>query len=209
MALTLVRDIRSGTLVVCAAGATLLLTMRALEWTLIDWLTPFLMIPVEAAVWLFFGLACLLALVSAFRHRKTPRRALAPIVLCLSTLALALTVPFTAIWLDVNFRWNRADREDVVRRIAEGKLVPNVKHNRKLIALDHERSISAGGNQVVVHNTPQGAFVSFYTYRGILGNFSVFVWVPDGATLDDYRRIEGNPVHVRQLAKNWYFVAHR
>ncbi len=79
--------------------------------------------------------------------------------------------------------------------------MPNVAHNRKLIGLDHPRSLSAGGNQVIVHTTPHGPFV--------LGNFSVFLWVPDGATLDDYRVIEGEPIEIRQHAPNWYFVAHR
>lgn len=198
---------RSKTFLACTLSSALLLTVAASRWSLVDWLTPFLMLPVEGLVWLVFGLSILFAVVAAVRHRAAPAKALTPIAVCLVALALVFTVPFTSLWLGANFFLKRDGREDVVRQVISGKLVPNVQHNGSLIALPPGASLSAGGNEVVVHRVEQGPFILFFTFRGILDSAAGFLWVPPGASPDQFATLNGPIAELVPYAPNWYFIS--
>lgn len=172
-----------------------------------DLLTPFLMAPAEALVWGIFAIATLSALVCARGGNATPVEAYAPAAVCALALAAVLTIPFTRIWLATNFYLKRDAREQIVQDIAAGRLRPNVRHNPSLIALAHATTLSAGGNEVIVHKNGTDLFVLFFTFRGILGSAAGFLWAAPGTSPAQFGEIHGPITEAIPYAPNWYFVS--
>jgi hypothetical protein len=90
----------------------------------------------------------------------------------------AIFVPFTDLWLAWDFPSHRDEREIVTHAIFEGRIVPNYSHNPKLIALPGEhRDTSRGGGDVVLDYYSGSRSVYFFTFRGILGSSSGYLFV--------------------------------
>jgi hypothetical protein len=186
-----------------------LLLLEMFQWDMIDWFTPFLIVPLFGILWLIVAIAVVASLVFAYRHRSEGRRALAPFAGLLVAVLVAVFFPFTDIWLTANFHLKKASRERVVAEVASGKLVPNVSHNRKLIALPRGTRVSKGGDEIVVEGSAKEAYVFFFTYRGILDHYSGFLWVPDGGNPQNFRDAGEEKTQIRSFGGNWYFVGHR
>ena len=72
-------------------------------------------------------------------------------------------------------------RERIVARVGAGEFKPNVDTNENLIALGgNEPNVSAGGNDIVVDQAREGAYVLFLTSRGLKHYFTGFLHVPPG-----------------------------
>lgn len=196
---------------VVAAASLILLASHALEWSLADWLTPFLLGPWFALTWLLM----LGALAAALRHAwRRPWRAWLPALACIAAIAFALLAPFARWWLRVDFHGRLAAREAVIAEVQAGRLVPHVAHNPDLIALRDRPQVSAGGNEVVVERHDGQDYVFFYTDRGLLERYAGYLWVGgdgDPRAFDaDARggaRIEN--VSESDAKGRWYYIAHR
>jgi hypothetical protein len=186
-----------------------LLLVEMFQWDIIDWITPFLMGPLFGLLWLIVAIAVVASWVSAYRHRREGWGALAPCAVLLVAILAALFVPFTDIWLSVNFHLKKAGRERVIAQVASGELVPNVSYNSKLIALPRGSGVSKGGDEIVVEGPVKSAYVFFYTYRGILDNYSGFLWVPNGRKPEEFSDAGEKGTQIERFGGNWYFVGHR
>ena len=82
--------------------------------------------------------------------------------------------------LDLDFKMHKTDREEVVSMVKGGKLKYNVPDSPSLIQLpkpyDH---LSKGGGEVIAVKTGDSFTILFFTYRGMLDNFSGFVYTPN------------------------------
>lgn len=194
------------TLLWLSAGVGLLRVLTtAFEWTLVDWLTVFLAPLLSLAVWILFALIYVASVVYALRGRGPLSKRMLPLGISSAVLLLVLWVPWTPLWLDLNFRLYRSDRMRVVSQVQSGTLRPNVSYNPDLISLPRGlRHVSKGGGEVVVQHYPGGTEVFFYTFRGILDNYSGFVYRSDGSSpsggTEQYHEIE-------RLTEHWYWVA--
>jgi hypothetical protein len=168
------------------------------------------MLPLEAAAWLALIGCAVAASVRAARVRRLGRTALHPLAICLCAVLLAVYFPFTDVWLAANYHWYRPARAEVVRQVQRGELRPNVAHNPSLIALPPGTPlVSMGGNEIIVEVHDGQPYVFFFTYRGILDNYSGFLFVPAGG---DPRRFSdlGEPTtQLVEREEHWYFAAHR
>lgn len=191
-----------------ATASASLLLITAFEWSLIDWLTPLLYVAALGAVWLVFALAVLSALFSAFRHRRQGPRAALPLGLCLAAFLLAMLAPFTDLWLWVNFHRHQAEREAVVRQISGGELRPGTSPHDKLVALPPGSGLSQGGDQVIVERHDGRLYVLFFTYRGILDNYSGFLFVPPGGDPALFDARQGRTPQLIRYGEHWYFTSH-
>jgi len=92
-----------------------------------------------------------------------------------------------------------------------GTLQPNVDHNPRLIRLDESYPlVSMGGNEIVVEEHDGGKYVLFFTFRGILDNYSGFLYVPSGGVPSLFSDLnEQQFTEIEPLEENWYFVSHR
>jgi len=125
------------------------------------------------------------------------------------TLAVLTYAPLQQIALQQNFHWHRQNRERIVARVEAGELKPNVDYNKNLIALGAgEPHVSARGNDIVVDETDEGAYVLFLTSRGLKHYFTGFLRVPPGGDPNKFFEFEDKPPsQLVRYDKDWYFVA--
>lgn len=199
-----------------AAGAAslLLIAIHALEWSLADWLGPFLLMPLFALAWLLFAAVFALALWQGWRRRRDGVRAWSAALLCAGALGFTLLAPFTRWWLQADFRWRLSAREAVIAAVRAGRLTPNVAHDASLIALPDHPHVSAGGNEIVVERHGTAHYVFFYTYRGVLDQFAGYLWIDGNRDpqafemgVEAHARIEG--MADPQPDGQWYFLSNR
>lgn len=196
------------TLHISAICSVALLAARAFQWEIEDG-APFAGIVVVGVSWISAVAAALWSLVYAIRHARAGLSVFLPLTISLGALVLARVVPFTTISIDVNFWMNKAAREYVVEQVRTSALVPNVDHNGHLISLPTGTGLSAGGDEIVVEGSSKHTFVFFFTFRGIMDNYSGFLWVPEGMTPNEFWDVAERGTQVIRYGDNWYFIGHR
>lgn len=199
----------SNTLYFSVASALVLLTARAFQWNIIDTLTLFIGGPLLGLAWLLVMLTVIWSVAYAYRYRREGATAFAPLAVSIVALFLAFFVPFTQFWLYANFHFNKAAREQVVAKIRDGDFKPNVAHNSKLIALPKGSGVSMGGDEIIVEGPRNSPYVFFFTFRGILDNYSGFLWVPDGKRPELFSDVAATGTEIKSFGNNWYFIGHR
>jgi len=96
---------------------------------------------------------------------------------------------------------------DVVEQVRSGALTRKAP-DANLIKLRGWNSLSLGGNEIVVHQAAEGPYVLFFTFRGVLGHYSGFLYVPEGGSPESYANSNGDRfIEVTPLEPHWYFVA--
>lgn len=179
---------------------------RVFEWDLHDLLTPFLWLPISSSIHWAGWLSMVLTLLFAVTRRIPARRA----ILATSALSIAFAadffVPYTDIWLDLNYRTKLAYRNEIVQAVRKRELAPNVAHNARLIRLPPEPAVSKGGNEVVVQNYGEDPFVLFYTFRGVLSHYAGFLWVPATGNARDFDDLAQGAL-IRHKEGQWYYVS--
>ncbi len=129
-----------------------------------------------------------------------------PIIIQGITILLVIFFPFTKIVLDIDFKMNKSDREEVIRMVEKGTLKPNVSHNSTLIQLPEKYAqLSKGGGEIIIDKNGDDSSVLFFTFRGVLDNFSGFVYSPNDQRPSN-RDFDGDFKQVEKLDENWYFV---
>ncbi len=197
-------------LLVALLVSFILVAFTAFFWSLIDIFTPFLMPFLMGAVWIFFIAVFVWSLIHVCRKKRFKRpKAYAPLVVQIVSAVVVITVPFTSIMLDIDFRLRHKEREAVVSKVLSGELKPNIQHNSSLIHLpDRYRHLSKGGGVVVVERHDGATYIFFYTFRGILDNFSGFMYRSDDTPPRD-GDFAGDFFESKRLEKNWYWAAAR
>lgn len=200
-------SVRAGMVAATTVSLATLL-VAAFESAMADWPTSFvllLILPLSAL--LFFGCS-LWSVTQLVRIRNDGWKFAAPSVICALTLLALLYVPLQQVWLQQNFWAHRADRERIVARVESGELSPNVSYNQNLIALGDKDSGVSAGNDIVIDDTDQGAYVLFLTSRGLKHYFAGFLRVPPGGDPAKFFEFDDKPpTRIVKYADNWYFVA--
>ncbi|WP_138752427.1 hypothetical protein [Paenibacillus sinopodophylli] len=194
-------------LTIAIIGSTIILFLNIYHLTLVEILTPFLAPFIEILGVIVFFMCSLIVFVY-FVVSKSVNRARngIPFLLNLIIFILVSIVPFTSIVLDIDFRLNKKDREDVVRMVLDGSLKPNSSDNDLLIRLPEEyKKLSKGGGEIWAEGHGQSAQILFFTYRGVMGNMDGFIYTANDSTPDEML-FGGYFIKVKKLDKNWYFV---
>jgi hypothetical protein len=194
----------------CSVAALVVVLLAAFEWSIIDVVTGFLFGPLQGVAWLLLLVGLIWAIVVRVRSTVPGRAASYPLLICVAGIATALYVPWTTLWLAANERVHRTDRERIVRQVQEGSLRPNVSYNGSLIALKSgSPDVSKGGNEIVVEEHNGRQYVFFYTYRGILDNYSGFLFVPAGADPRLFSGAADVSTAMEPRSAQWFFMVHR
>jgi hypothetical protein len=190
-----------------AGASCLLLVTCALEWWLIDLVTPFLFPPLLLLVVIAYVASAVWGLVHAVRHRRQGWSAMAPLLVATAVGALVLLTPFTDLSLNLNYCWYRGARIRIVQDVQTGRLAPA---KRGVLALgSREPYVSMGGNDLLVEEHEGRRYVLFFTYRGVLDHYSGFLFVPNGGDPTQFADLaEARSTQIRQLDPGWYFVTH-
>ncbi|TCS96684.1 hypothetical protein [Hazenella coriacea] len=189
-------------LILSIFSSVLVLLFLVFQWSIVDIITPFLMIPLWMVLSGFFILVTVIALIVLFKSKNWK-----PIAVQAITISLWLFFPFNQIILDLDFKMNKSEREKVIKMVENQTIKPNVSYNPSLIRLPKEyQHLSKGGGEIVLEKNGNDYYIFFYTFRGLIDNFSGFVYSPNDK--------EPNPddfgvdfIEVDKLDKNWYFIS--
>ena len=159
------------------------------------------------AALLFF--ACLLWSASQLlRVRKDGAKFAAPFAICAATLLALQYAPLQQIYLGQNFWRHRADRDQIVERVENGELTPNVDYNTNLIALSRRDAHVSAGGDIVIEDVDEGVYVLFLTSRGFKHYFTGFLRVPpNGDPKKFFEFADRSPSQLVRYDKEWWFVA--
>lgn len=180
----------------------LIIFLRFFQWNLNEIFTPFLMPILWLLVYGFFFVIFIVSIIWLFKKKDWK-----PFVVQTFTILLLIIIPFNQIVIDIDFKTNKSGRNEVINKIQDGILKPNVSYNSSLIHLpDQYKHLSKGGGDVVIENQNERYSVLFFTFRGVLDGFSGFVYSPNekkpqlGSFGGDFKEIV-------KLDENWYFVS--
>ncbi|MBT2618503.1 hypothetical protein J7I96_24445 [Bacillus sp. ISL-78] len=181
------------------ASSILVILIAFFQWYLIDIITEFLMLPIWLVIFGFFIFITVKTIINLFKNKGWK-----PFTIQLLTILLWLFFPFTQVMLDLDFKLNKSERDDVVEMVKNGTLKPNVSYDSSLIQLPEKYDqLSKGGGEIVIEKNSD--LVLFFTYRGILDNFSGFVYSPNGKK-PNQSDFDGDFKKIEKLDENWYFV---
>ncbi|MEN6339143.1 MAG: hypothetical protein ABFD03_03360 [Clostridiaceae bacterium] len=202
-----VKSLRAPVIVAAVAvGAWLLID--ALRWEIVDYVTVFfitqllILCLVGAAVTL---LVCIIVFIVRLCKRGAKRRLLYSLLMLLTIGAFVMTnyINVDQVYENARFallskRFDAAAEEMLAEGYDEGwvKLPPKYA------------GLSRGGGEVHIVGEKKNKVVMFYSFLGILDNFSVYAYAP---TVGAYEEMEHyiDWVQIIPLRQGWYFCASR
>lgn len=184
------------------------------RWTLMDILTPFLGFILMSVIWGLVIIILITSIVLSLIYLVTSVRrqkfiATIPLIICLFVVLGAYFIPFTKLSVSYDFRTNFSKRVEIVEQIQTGqlKITPTYGENMSAVVLPPDKtSLSRGGGEVLYQNNGSTTSVFFFTFKGIMDNFSGFI----------YRSDESNPfqtdfggdyVELIKLRDHWFWAA--
>lgn len=189
------------------AVAMLYLGFQLYGFVLREFLPSWLAESLRGVVYVGFFVLFIASVWLSIRYSKTGNlRLYIPFFSCLVVVLISVFLPLRDFRLHQNFKRYLAARNEIIRQIAAGEFFLNPAHNNKTLALpDRYRHLSAGGGEVLVEQTGGTTYVLFFTDRGILDNFSGFVYKSDSdfLTQDD---MLGGFVKIKKMTDHWYYV---
>jgi hypothetical protein len=161
-------------------------------------------LPLAALV--FF--ACLLWSASQLlRIRKDGVKFALPFAICVAALLTLVYAPLSQIYLSQNFWRYRAERVRIVERVESGELLPNVDHNKQMIALPRRDAHVSVGGDIVIEDADEGVYVLFPMSRGLKHYFTGFLRVPpNGDPKKFFEFADKPPSRLERYDKEWWFV---
>jgi hypothetical protein len=197
------RELPSLTKISICFGIALIGT-TTFQWLLVDFFTPFCIGPVLFVMRAILVVLVVGSVVCLLIGLDDPISNGVPLVVNIGTLLIIQCVPFTAIWLDLEFRWNWKGYNKVIKLVEEGEIEAE---DHYLVTLPTEyRHLSKGGGQIMVNTRDDVTQVFFFTFRGVLDNFSGYMYRSDdnppqpGDLGGDWKQVERKRPH-------WFFCA--
>ncbi|MCP1451138.1 hypothetical protein [Priestia megaterium] len=193
---------RSRLLLLSLISSLFVILVSLFQWDLVDIITEFLMLPIWLFVYAFFIIMTIWTLIHLFKKRKWQ-----PFLIQLITISLWFLFPFNQVNLDLNFKIHQDKREEVATKIENGVIKPNVSDSPSLIQLPKKYTqLSKGGGDIAVETKGKAKSILFFTYRGMLDNFSGFVYNPNDnkPSKSDFN---GDFKQIKKVHKNWYYVS--
>ncbi|MGL4819988.1 MAG: hypothetical protein ACRC5C_08415 [Bacilli bacterium] len=172
------------------------------RWSIVDLVTLFVEPILALTVFGSFIVLLVYTLWIAFKKRYWQ-----PLVIQVIAIVVLFLTPYTDLILKLDFSMNREARERVVAEITSGERNPNVAYNASLIKLaDDDTHLSKGGGEVIVSETDPKGTILFFTFRGVLDNYSGFVYTANGLP-PSVAEFGDEIKDIKELNKNWYFVS--
>jgi hypothetical protein len=180
------------------------------QWQIVDYVTPFLMIPIWLFMLILFIVSLISSLICLFKLKKIGAYALLPLALNLLTFWLVASGELTRMWLRVDFALYHSSRDEIVAEVYNGNLRPNVDYNGELISLGSQYpNLSMGGNEICFEQHRGKRFILFFTFRGIMDHYSGFLHVENGGDPSEYSDLsDSKNTEIVHWKGEWYFVSH-
>ncbi len=171
------------------------------KWYLVQLVTPFFMPFVSIVIYGSFFIIFIIGIINFIKCKNWK-----PLVIQLIIIIICIYVPFVKIYMKLDFIIYKEDRKQVIELIEQKKLIPNVEYNNEMIHLPKQfLSTSKNGGDILVQEKENSTLIFFYTYRGILDNFSGFIY-----SFNDIKPIKSDFnsdfKEIIKVENNWYYV---
>lgn len=175
-------------------------------WTVTD---PFTGIFVDFITLVVAFLILLWPLVYGIRHwKKEGRKVWLPLAISLIALLCIWFLPFRSLMIKADFAINFSRRMEVVKMVEAGKLKPSASCNSCHIPLPpHYEDLSRGDDgQIAITQSNGHTTITFYTFLGILGHASGFMYKSDDSS-PNWTDFEEEYWESERLRRHWFWTA--
>ena len=187
--------------------SVVILIINIFRWSLVEILTPFLEPILELFVYgcfIIFMLISLLYLLFTKSRRNRKRNAI-PLGIMILVFGIVVFVPFTRMTIELDYYAHNSEREEVIKLIEEGKITKSKDQFVTLLPKKY-RNLSKGGGEIVITGSDVHKEVLFYTFRGVIDNFSGFIYTSNGSYPDE--TLYGSRfVEVKKYKEHWFWVS--
>lgn len=200
-------SVRAGVLAAVTVSLVTL-AIAVFELSMADWPSGFVILVILPLAALLFFTCLLWSASQLLRIPQHGAKFALPFVICALTLAVLVYAPLQQIYLSYDFKMRRGEREKIVARVESGELFPNVSYNKNLIALGSGAPHVSAGNDIVLDDRDDGAYVLFPTSRGLKHSFTGFLRVPPGGDPKKFFEFDDSPPsRLERYDGEWWFVA--
>ncbi len=144
------------------------------------------------------------SVIYIFKQYKIIRiKSLLPFILSVVLLFLVIARPFSPLFRNAEFSFKLDDREEVAHQILNGEIQPsNERGDLFKVSKKFNNSALSDGNEVL----KMGNKLLFFTVRGVLDNFSGYIFSPDGSAPTN-GDVQADIIEIKKINKNWYYVS--
>ncbi len=190
---------------ICIVFGLSMISFTFFQWDLIDYLSPFLVSPLLLLFWILLAILILSSLLYIFfKIKNISWRSFLPLIINGIVLSILYFAPFTSLWLDMEFKTNKSDYEQVIKMYESGELEQPTESGRIKLPSKYKH-LSKGGGDIIVDNNDGVTSVFFYTYRGI-GNSSGFIYRSNNLPPPQFL-LRRDCYQLEQISPNWFFCA--
>lgn len=162
--------------------------------------------PAQGLIFLIFLVGAGFALVSAIKGLlKKDWQKLLPLGIYVVSFLLFVFVPWTGIWLDLNYKLHERQRQDIVETVLSGELKPNVSYNNVVVELPDDLRSSSKTGRLFVRTDGATTEILFFTFAGILDNYSGFIYTTSSST--PTLLIDDDVFDVQKIEEHWYWIS--
>lgn len=162
----------------------------------------FILFPVSACLIIGTIILTIIAVIHIIINRQDLSvKIFIPLTINLVFFIFLLYQPISTSLLQIEFTLKKDARMDIVEQFNEGKLELINEHFYKIPATYRKKFIS-DGNEIF----QTGDLLFFYHIRGVIDNFSGYVYSPSGEppTSDD---VQADIIYMKKMNQNWYYVS--
>lgn len=158
---------------------------------------PLFLIPFVGAIGILIFIV-----VEIVKNRKLKGN-LFPVVLSVLLIIIMSTQPFSPILRKAEFSYKFEHREEIAKLVLNGELeAVNVREDLFSIPNRFKSSSLSDGKEVM----KMKGRLFFFTSRGVLDNFSGYVYSPNGGEPRD-EDVNAKIVKKQRMNKNWYYIS--
>jgi len=184
-------------------SALLMIIVIAFHWPLLSLLTPFLEPLVEIASLVLFIIISFWALgYLVMKYCKIGYIALLPLIVSMITILILVFVPFSKIAIKINWISNYDARIKIVQMIESGELNTAMSEHG-YVNLPNKYNYASEGGKIIFSRNESRLFVFFFTFQGILNNYSGFAYVSDNNKSS--ASLGGHQIEVKKMADYWFW----
>jgi hypothetical protein len=127
-----------------------------------------------------------------------------PLAINLAVLATLWFVPFTRLWLAREFRMNWEGYNEVIALVETGEIQPSTRYG--LATLPQEYCGLSRDCEILIDTSDDVTRVFFFTFRGVLDNFSGYMYRSDDRPPDSLD-FAGDWHETEEVRPHWYWMS--
>lgn len=186
-------------LVLATTLMILVLLLRIFQWDLVHILTPFLMPFLVLFVYGISIIAVIIFIIICIRSFKKVRVYKSLILgLLVALILVSLFLPIDMYSENLRFLANFSKYNKAAKYMLE-----NYDNENNTMLPSKYKSLSRGGGEVIIDGDEDNRIIMFFSFRGILDNFTVYAYVPNA---DAYETLESYEdwKEITCIKENWY-----